>query len=189
MELIEAIKSRRSIRKFKEESLPSETIKELIETAVWCPSATNLQPWGFVVINDREYLKELSDLAKADWLIKLKGIEGKEQYKAMMENPDFNIFYNAPTLLNIYGLKESKWSINDCSMLAQNLMLLAWEKGIGSCWIGFAQNICNSKEFKVKHNVRDDYDLVAAIILGYPQSMPKGVVPRKEYPIFSWDKK
>lgn len=186
MELVEALKTRRSIRRYKEKPLSQEKIKELIETAIWCPSASKVQPWGFAVISDKEYMRELSDQAKAGLLNKYSQTPGYEKYKIMMENPNFNIFYNAPTLVLIYGKKNGIWSKYDCSMLAQNLMLVAWEQGIGSCWIGFAQDVCNTSEFKAKHQVSDDYELVAPIILGYPEIVPKNSVPRKEYPIFSW---
>lgn len=186
MELIESIKTRRSIRKYKEEPLDKEVIQELIQTAIWCPSASNIQPWGFVVIQDQEYMKQLSDQSKAIWLANIDNIPRMQQYRGMMENQDYNIFYNAPALVIIYGKKGNVWSKNDCSMLAQNLMLAAWEKGIGSCWIGFAHNVCDTPEFREKYKIADDYELMAPIILGYPETMPTGVVPRKEYPIFSW---
>ncbi|AEF92930.1 nitroreductase [Desulfotomaculum nigrificans CO-1-SRB] len=186
MELLEAIKTRRSIRKFKEEPVAKEVIQELIDTAIWAPSASNRQPWGFVVLTDKNYLKQLSDEAKAGWLAQMDSLPQMQQYRATMQNPDFNIFYNAPALIIIYGKKDSHWSKYDCSMLAQNLMLAAWEKGLGTCWIGFAHNVCDTPQFKAKHNVSEEYELVAPIILGYPETLPKGVVPRKEYPIFYW---
>lgn len=186
MELVEAIKTRRSIRRFKEEPVAKEVIQELIDTAVWAPSASNRQPWGFAVITDRDYLKRLSDEAKVDLLAKMGDQPESQRYRAMMQNPDFNIFHNAPAVIIIYGKKDNTWSKYDCSMVAQNLMLAAWEKGLGTCWIGFAHHVCNTPEFKAKHNISDEYELMAPIILGYPETLPKGAVPRKEFPIFYW---
>lgn len=186
MELIEAIKTRRSVRNFKEQSISREVLQELIETAIWCPSASNRQPWGFVVLTDRATMQQLSDQAKAKWLEQMDQLPQMQQYRAVMENPGFNIFHRAPALVIIYGKKDNIWSKNDCSMLAQNLMLLAWEKGIGTCWIGFAHQVCDSPEFRAQHNIGEEYELMAPIILGYPDPMPKSVVPRKEYPVFSW---
>lgn len=188
MELLEVIKSRRSIRKFKEEPISREVITELIDTAVWAPSASNGQPWGFVVIEDREYLQELSSQAIKDLLARMEHQPQLEHYRAMLSKPGFNIFYNAPALIIIYGKKESVWTKNDCSMVAQNLMLTAWEKGLGTCWIGFAHYICDTPEFKEKHKIDPSYELMAPLILGHPASFPTGVVPRKEYPIFDWVK-
>ena len=52
MELMDAIKSRRSIRRYKNQPVSEHVIKELLDAAVWAPSASNVQPWGFVVIQD-----------------------------------------------------------------------------------------------------------------------------------------
>lgn len=59
MELIEAIRTRRSVRKYKSDQIPEQTIKELIELAAWAPSGSNGQPWAFIVIEDQEYFKYL----------------------------------------------------------------------------------------------------------------------------------
>jgi nitroreductase len=64
-------------------------------------------------------------------------------------------------------------------------MLAAYEKGIGSCWIGFATELGNSPEMKQMLNVPGDYDLVAPLVLGYPQKKPSAV-PRKEPVVFNW---
>jgi nitroreductase len=64
-------------------------------------------------------------------------------------------------------------------MAAQNLMLSAWDKGIGSCWIGFARGFCGTPEFKDELKAPQEYELVAPVILGYPADPPaKGA--RKE---------
>ncbi|MDA8226188.1 MAG: nitroreductase [Desulfitobacterium hafniense] len=186
MNLLEAIKGRRSTRRFKDIEVEPEVIRELLDISIWAPTASNVQPWGFVVIQDKNYLQELSTQAKADNLERMKGIPRLEQYKASMENPNFNIFYNASTLILIYGKKEHLYTIHDCSMAAQNLMLAAWDKGLGTCWIGFSHGVCDSDSFKEQHNVPQDYKLVAPVIVGYREDIPLRPVSRREYPVFQW---
>lgn len=188
MELLEAIKGRRSTRRFKDQGISTETIQTLLDLAIWAPTASNVQPWGFVVIQDREKMKELSDQAKAILLEYMKVQPRMEQYRTNMENPKFNIFYNAPALVLIYGKKEHPYTPNDCSMAAQNLMLAAWEMGLGTCWIGFAQVLCDSSEFKERFQIPGDYSLVAPLIVGYREQESPKPIPRREYPVFEWIK-
>lgn len=188
MELLEAIKGRRSTRRFKDQGVSAETIQALLDLAIWAPTASNVQPWGFAVIQDQEKMNELSDQAKAIILDHIKDGSRMEQYRASMENPNFNIFYNAPALILIYGKKEHPYTTNDCSMAAQNLMLAAWEMGLGTCWIGFAQGLCDSSEFKERFHIPGDYSLVAPLILGYREMESPKPIPRREYPVFEWIK-
>lgn len=186
MELTEAILTRRSVRKYKSDSIPEQTIRELIELAAWAPSGMNGQPWVFVVVEDGEYLRALSNRAKAFLLERIKNIGGPlGRYKQVLSNPDFDIFYNAPALVLIYGDTNTLTYVYDCSMAAQNLMLSACERGIGSCWIGFANGIGNTPEVKAELNVPEHYALVAPVILGYPEgSTGKGA--RSQAKIISW---
>lgn len=188
MELIEAIKARRSTRRFKDQAVSKETIQELLDIAIWAPTASNVQPWGFVVIEDQEKMLEISNKSKAFNLELMKEHSRMEQYRKSMENPNFNIFYNAPALILIYGKKDHPYTVHDCSMAAQNLMLAAWEKGLGTCWIGFAQGVCDSAEFKKQYEIPEDYALVAPIIVGYREQESPKPIPRREYPIFNWVK-
>lgn len=186
MELLDAIQQRRSIRKFTDQTVDKGLIQELIDIAVWAPSSSNEQPWGFVIVQDQDYLKELSDSAKSEILEKINVYPALEQYRNSMENQAFNIFYDAATLVIFYGKKDYPHTDHNCSMAVQNLMLAARDKELGTCWIGFADGVCGSLEFKTKHNVSEDYRLVGSIILGYPDHFPKDPIPRKDYPIFSW---
>jgi len=186
LELLDAIHQRRSIRKFTKQTVNKGLIEELIDASVWAPSASNGQPWGFVIIQDQAYLRELSDKAKAGILEKLDVLPALEQYRGSMENKAFNIFYNAPALVILYGKKDNPHTDHDCSLAAQNFMLAARDKELGTCWIGFSEAVCGSTEFKKIHNIPEEYKLVAPIILGYPDHFPKNPISRKDYPIFSW---
>ena len=182
----EVIKSRRSCRSYSPEALSRGQIEALIADAVWAPSGSNNQPWRFVVIQDRERLKRYSDTAKKQSLEALRQGPAPTAQMKMYENfltdPNSNIFYNASTLVVIYGDNSSRWHVYDCSMVAQNLMLLAAADGLGSCWIGFAHNILSSDAVKQELGVPAEYGLVAPIILGHwAQDGPRPEVPRKSF--------
>lgn len=146
MDLLDAIHQRRSIRKFTKQTVDKGLIQELIDASVWAPSASNGQPWGFVIIQDQAYLRELSDKAKAGILEKLDVLPALEQYRGSMENKAFNIFYNAPALVILYGKKDNSHTDHDCSLAAQNFMLAARDKELGTSGLVFL------KQFAVRPN-------------------------------------
>jgi nitroreductase len=175
---------RRSCRAYTEEPLSEEFLCGLVDNAVWVPNGSNNQPWRFVVITDKALMKHYSDLAKADWLDNLTDSPHMHQYEQFMRDPEYNIFYNAPALVIVYGNRESYWYAYDCSMVAYNLSLLAEESGLGSCWIGFAHNVFSKRETKAAFGLTEEYELVSPLILGHPTaSYPGPEVPRKPYVI------
>ncbi len=187
MKLEQIIKGRRSVRAYEDRPVPEEVIKELITLGTWAPTASRMQPWAFVVIEDREFMREWSDRAKELLLGQMENNKYLQQYRALMENKEFNIFYNAPCLILIYGNPVSPNHVIDCTLAAQNIMLAAYEKGMGTCWIGFAMQTGNMPEMKQKLGVPENYRLVAPLVLGYPRGeWPP--VPRKEPLILNWKK-
>jgi nitroreductase len=140
----------------------------LINDAVWVPSGSNNQPWRFVVITDKEKLKEYSDTAKKRWLENLENTPYMQQYEKALRNPNYNVFYNAPAVIAIFGDTASYWHVYDCSMVAQNLHILSEEAGLGCCWIGFAHNIFDDTEIKKELGIPENFQLVAPLILGHP---------------------
>ena len=182
------ITNRSTCRNFSDQSLTQQEIKTLIDTATWVPSGSNNQPWHFVVISDRDKLQSYSDAAKGAWLATLEDNPHMHQYEEYLRDPDYNIFYNAPALVIVYGNRESCWHVYDCSMVAYNLHLLAEENGLGCCWIGFAHNILGEPAVKRGLGVPEQYDLVAPVILGHPaqaKSITSNPNPRKDFSI-SW---
>jgi len=182
------IMNRRSCRSYTDESLSRERLTDLINAAVWVPNGSNNQPWSFVVITDKALMKKYSDVAKSDWLNSLAETPHMQQYENAIRDPGYNIFYNAPALVIIYGNTESFWRVYDCSMVAYNLHLLAEESGLGSCWIGFAHNVFATREMKAEFSIPESYELVAPVILGHPAaSHPTTGTPRKPFSIHFYD--
>ncbi len=178
------IRTRRSCRDFTDDILSRERIGELINDSVWVPSGSNNQPWRFVVITDKVLMKRYSDAAKKDWVLNLATNPHMRQYEKHLRDPDYNIFYNAPVLIIVYGNSESYWYVYDCSMVAYNLHLLAEESGLGCCWIGEAHNIFSEPDIKSELGVPESYRLVAPVIIGRPaKPKPASVNPRKPFDI------
>ena len=149
--VIEAIKSRRAIRSFEDKPIPDSAIETLLEAATYAPSAINIQPWKFTIITNKDAMKNLSDTAKPALIRMLPdvGDEGLVGLKKRLSDPKYNIFYNAPLLIFVSGIK-SAYSVYDCSMAAQNMMLAAYSLGLGSCWIGTAVALANEPKVKAE---------------------------------------
>lgn len=173
--VIEAIKSRRAIRSYEDKPVPESAVQTMLEAATYAPSAINVQPWKFTIVTNKAEMKRLSDIAKPMLVRMLPdvGDEGLVGLKKRLSDPNYNIFYNAPLLIFVSGIK-SPYAVYDCSMAAQNMMLAAYTLGIGSCWIGTAVALANQPKVKADLGVPEDYEVQAAIIFGYP----KGTSPK-----------
>jgi nitroreductase len=168
--VIEAIKSRRAIRSYEDKPVPESAVQTMLEAATYAPSAINVQPWKFTIVTNKAEMKRLSDIAKPMLVRMLPdvGDEGLVGLKKRLSDPNYNIFYNAPLLIFVSGIK-SPYAIYDCSMAAQNIMLAAYTLGIGSCWIGTAVALANDPKVKANLGVPEDHEVHAAIIFGYPK--------------------
>ena len=115
-------------------------------------------------------MKWFSDIAKPALIRMLPdvGDEGLAGLKKRLADSQYNIFYNAPLLIFVSGMK-AQFAIYDCSMAAQNMMLAAYSLGIGSCWIGTAVAMANDPKYKAELSIPEDHDVHAAVIFGYPK--------------------
>ena len=177
MELLDAINGRMSVREYTEEPVNDAVLRELIEAAIEAPSAINQQPWAFIVVKDRECLTRISDRAKTH-LLKASLAAPAHPFREMLNDPKFDIFYHAPVLIAIAASEPTDWAVEDCSLAAENLMLAAYAKGLGTCWIGFAQNWLATAEGKAELGVPATFSPIAPIIVGHPRRQP-AAVPRK----------
>ena len=176
----ELLKNRRSIRDFEDKSVPLETIQEIIQDSCLAPSASNGQPWNFVIISDKALIKKLSDESKKNSLafIEANPESPSKNYEAAMRNPDFNVFYNAPSLVYIVGSKDARNLHVDCSLAASYFMFGATAKGLGTCWVGLGTSILDPDLLNLM-GIPENYQIVAPLILGYPKQIP-GMSERNE---------
>ena len=184
MEFNKVITGRRSVRDYTLEALEEATIQLLIEDATQAPSAINRQPWNFTVIRDPLILDSISNEAKKEILATASENQYSEKILALLHDPNFHLFYHAPVLVLISVTATAPWMIEDCTLAAENLMLAAFSRGLGSCWIGFAQNFLNTAEGKKILGIPDSWVSVAPIILGHPKTWPPST-PRRP-PTIHW---
>ena len=166
----EVILGRRSVRNYQAKRVGKISISSLLEAAVRAPTAMHQEPWAFVIINDKKTLKSLSDLAKPLIIAKAKlnPTELNQNMKELFDNPDFNIFYDAGTLIIICGKTDSPFYSADCWLAAENMMLAACAMGLGSCVVKNALPALNLNDVKAQLKISDKYTAVAPIIIGYP---------------------
>jgi len=184
MNVLQAIRERRSVRDYKPEHVSAGMIYQLISSASWAPSAMNGQSSHFTVVTDAALLDEISVRAKA-WLLKnVSTLPHTTHFRDLLGDENFHMLYHAPALIIISAPVQNQWAREDCSVAAQNLMLAAASLGLGSCWIGFAQSWLNTPEAQSLLNLSAQNLCVAPIAVGHPKAVLPAV-PRKA-PAVTW---
>ncbi len=172
MDVLRAIYGRRAIRQFEADTPSGKVIESVIADAVQAPNSINRQAWSFIVVQGRERLAAYSREAKAAALGALPPAVTSE-LRGMLQAPDFNIFYDAPALVIVCATLDEPMVHQDCCLAAQTLMLAAHAKGLGTCWIGFAEGWLNLAQTKRELGIPPGHVAVAPIIIGYPREVPK----------------
>ncbi len=141
-EFLAFLKERRSIRTYLDKVISDKEIEMILEAGRWTPSASNKQPWEFLVIKNKEILIEISK----------KAYYGKHIKKA-------------PLAIAIVGkIKENpNYYIQDTSLVSMNMMLMAWSLGIGTCWTGALKRDAVKEMLGLEEN---DY-LLTILPMGY----------------------
>ena len=182
MSIMDAIYSRRAVRDFSAEDVPETALHALLYAAVQAPTVVAGDVWGFAIVQDREVLKALSDHVGRQYNGVGDGEPGALPYHA---DTCFNIFFNAGTLVVIYGNALQTYAQADCWLAAENLMLAGCGMGIGSCIIGLAVDALNTSEWKTRLAIPPAMMAVAPIILGVP-ARGSDPVHRPAPNILSW---
>ena len=181
MKFDQLLKNRRSVRKYKENLVSVQVIQEIIGESTLAPNAGNEQPWKFIIVNDREMLKKISDEGKKNILARVAANPNDyaKKYQGMLQNESFNVFYNAPCLVLILGFSHLKNLYVDCALAASYFMMAAASRGLGTCWVNFGTEI-HDPEILNELGIPDNCTIVAPIILGYPEKIP--AVPKRKEP-------
>lgn len=154
MRILETIISRRSVRLYNSKAIEIESVNKVIEAAIWAPSGKNGQPWKFKVITEKNIIEEISKLsANSKWI------------------------KNAPCLIIVYLDKMYSYhyikDLQSCGAAIQNMLLIAHDMGIGSCWVG---NLLEKADSINKLLQVDDYlELMGVVSLGYGKGKPINV--------------
>lgn len=164
MDALEVLKTRRSVRRFKDVPVEREKIEEIIDCARLAPSAVNLQPWEFVVVTDarkREEIARFTDYGK--------------------------FIREAPVLIAVF-CKDTKYYLEDGCAATENILLAAWALGLGSCWVA-GDKKPYAEQVRKALQVPEGYRLVSLIALGYPEAVPSGLsLKRNLKEVLHWEK-
>lgn len=184
MSVMDAIYNRRAVRAYTAKAVERDTVKSLLEAAVHAPTAVHEEPWAFAVIQDRKTLQRLSDSAKKliPFLERDIHLPGEKTHHF---TPPENVFYDAGTLIVIYGKPIGAFVVADCWLAAENLMLAACGMGLGTCVIGLAVAALNTPEWKSELKVPSEMTAYAPIIVGVP-SGPTPATGRRKPEVLVW---
>lgn len=164
-DVLNKIKTRRSIRKFKSDMIPKEIIDQIIEAGTYAASGMNRQTPIILAVTNKEMRDKLSKM------------------NAEIMGADTDPFYGAPVVLIVLASKERYTYIYDGSLVMGNLMLAAHELGIGSCWIHRAKEEFESEEGKAilaQLGIEGEYEGIGHCVLGYVDGEYPDILPRKE---------
>lgn len=159
MDVFEAITTRRSIRKYKQEPIDEGKLHKVLEAARLAPSAANRQPWRFILVRNPKIKENLKAAYNREWFTSA---------------PAIVVACAVPGEAWVRRDGEEYWKV-DVSIAMQNLVLAAWEEGLGTCWIG----AFNEEEAKRVLGIPSDIRVVAMTPLGYPDEEKGPVTNRK----------
>lgn len=152
MEVFDAIRTVLAVRQFQDKPIPEEIIHEIVEAGHLSASSMNGQPWHFIVVQDKDTLRQLAPLARTGPYIA-----------------------EAPMAI-VVGMEHSPFAISDGSRAIQSMILTAWARGIGSNWVGFD----NLEQVRPLLDIPEDINVLAILPFGYPVSATsKGSKKRK----------
>jgi nitroreductase len=141
MDVFEAIRERKSVRSYDERPVPAEVLVKILEAGRIAPSASNVQPWHFIIVTDLQKRAALSAGRYAKFL------------------------KNTPVVIAGLGDREAspKWHAVDVTIAMENMVLAATAEGLGTCWIGSF----HESEVKTALSIPDKWEVVAMLALGY----------------------
>jgi nitroreductase len=148
------IKSRHSVRKFKPDPVDPVIIRDAIECARHAPTAMNVQPWLFGIVQDRKMLEKIAQLTE----------HGK-------------FIAKAPLCIAVFGEKNATYYLEDCCAATENLIIALQAHGIGSCWVA-GDKKPYAEEVQKLLNVPDTYTLVSLVPAGIPADI--SIVQKKD---------
>jgi nitroreductase len=152
MDVFESIRTILAVRRYQDRPVPEATVRRILEAGRLTGSAMNLQPWHFIVVQDRERLQQLGALASTGPYIA-----------------------EAPLAI-VVAIEPTRFAVSDASRAIQCMMLVAWADGVGSNWVGFG----GLDDVKRLLEVPAKLDVLAILPFGYPaQLVGRGRKQRK----------
>ena len=149
MEVYECLKTRLTIRSFRPDPVPEEVVTRILEAGRWAPSSRNLQPWHFIVITNRETLGQIGSIATSGSFIG-----------------------QAPMAIAIL-MKDAERPDLDAGRALQQMEMLAWSEGLGTCFVGL-RDAEQNRRVKEILDIPEDVDLITVLPFGYRLHTVKG---------------
>jgi nitroreductase len=140
--VFEAVRTVLAIREFQDKPISDDVLRRIVDAGRLTASARNLQPWHFVIIRDREALRELGALVRTGPYIA-----------------------GAAAAIVVATEKDVPYALSDASRAIQSMILVAWADGVGSNWTGFG----GLEGVRKKVGLTDRYDVFAVLPFGYPR--------------------
>lgn len=140
MDVFEAVRTLLAVRRYQNKPVPDEALHRIVEAGRLTASSMNQQPWHFIVIQDRETLRQLGALARTGPYIA-----------------------EAPLAIAV-AVERTQFAVSDASRAIQSMMLTAWSEGLGSNWVGFG----GLEQVKALLALPAELDLLAIVPFGYP---------------------
>lgn len=170
-ELLEKMKQRRSIRKYKQDKVPQEIIDQIIDAGLYAANGMGYQNTIIIQVTNRKLRDEISEMNRK--------IGGWKE--------GFDPFYGAPAMLIVFAKKDWANKVYDGSLVMGNLMLAAHELGIGSCWIHRAKEEFETewgKELLKSLGIQEEYEGIGHCAIGYADGEYPKAPARKENRVF-----
>jgi nitroreductase len=155
MDVFDAIRTLLAVRRYQDRAVPAAVVRTIVEAGRLTGSAMNLQPWQFVVVQDRQTLRRLGALARSG------------PYVAQ-----------APLAI-VVAVDRSRYAVSDASRAIQSMMLAGWAEGVGSNWVGFG----GLEAVNALLGIPAGLDTLAILPFGYPADrIGRGRKDRKPLP-------
>jgi nitroreductase len=152
MDVFDAVRTVLAVRRYQDRPVPDDVLRRIVEAGQLTASSMNLQPWHFIVVQDRDMLGRFGALAKTGPYIA-----------------------QAPLAI-VVVIDNSRFAVSDASRAIQSMLLTAWSEGIGSNWVGFG----GLEEIKPLLSIPDELEILAILPFGYPvDAVGRGKKERK----------
>jgi nitroreductase len=152
MDVFEAVRTILAVRRYQDRPVPEDVLRRIVEAGHLTGSAGNMQPWHFIVVQDRDTLRQLGALAPT------------------------GPYIAQAALAIVVAIDKTRFAVSDASRAIQSMLLTAWAEGVGSNWVGFG----GLEDVKALLNIPAELDLLAILPFGYPvDAVGRGKKQRK----------
>jgi nitroreductase len=152
MQIYDAVRTLLAVRQYQEKAIPAETVLRIVQAGQLTGSSMNRQPWRFIVVQNRDTLRQLGELARS------------------------GPYIAQAALAIVVVIERTQFAVSDASCAVQSMMLTAWDEGVGSNWVGWLGMPEVNHLLGIPHHL----DVLAILPFGYPaQATGQGKKRRK----------